>query len=158
MGDGHNFQQLRAAILAMSQAKDWEVARKEWGLVDISEAEEPERCLCGHFPIIEICHIANRTTDRQTDVGNRCVRRFLGFRSDLIFASLRRIRKDITKSLNADAIAFFNQRRLLTSWEYRFLQDTMSKRQLSPAQRTARQRINAKVLSAIGKRGFQGPD
>jgi hypothetical protein len=95
MGEGHNFQQLRAAILAMSQATDWEVAR---------------------------------------------------------------IRKDITKSLNADAFAFFNERSLLTSWEYRFLQDTMSKRQLSPAQRGARQRINEKVLSAIGKRGFRGPD
>ena len=29
MGDGHNFRQLRERILALSQAGDWEVARKE---------------------------------------------------------------------------------------------------------------------------------
>jgi hypothetical protein len=37
MGDGHNFRQLRARILALSQAGDWDVARKDWSLVDISE-------------------------------------------------------------------------------------------------------------------------
>jgi hypothetical protein len=37
MGDGHNFRQLRPRILALSQAGDWEVARKDWSLVDISE-------------------------------------------------------------------------------------------------------------------------
>lgn len=158
MGDGHNFRQLREGILALSQASDWEVARKEWSLVDISEADEPDTCLCGHFPIIEICQIANRVTGQRTEVGNRCVKRFLGFRSDLIFAAIKRIRKDITKSLNADAIAFFNERGLLTTWEYGFLQDTMQKRALSPAQSTTRQRINEKVLAAISRRGFQGPN
>ena len=42
MGDGYNFQQLKAAILALSRATDWEVAKKEWRLVEISEADEPE--------------------------------------------------------------------------------------------------------------------
>jgi len=41
------------------------------------------------------------------DVGSVCVKRFLGFRSDLIFASLKRIRKDIQASVGADATAFF---------------------------------------------------
>jgi hypothetical protein len=45
MGDGYNFQQLKAAILALSRATDWEVAKKEWRLVEISEADEPETCL-----------------------------------------------------------------------------------------------------------------
>jgi hypothetical protein len=158
MGEGHNFRQLRDRILALSQASEWEVARKEWSLVDISEANEPDTCLCGHFPIIEICLIANRVTGQRTEVGNRCVKRFLGFRSDLIFDAIKRIRKDITKSLNADAIAFFNERGLLTVWEYGFLQDTMSKRSLSVAQVAARKKINEKILAAISKRGFRGPD
>ena len=133
-------------------------SRDDLKLVDISEADEPETCLCGHFAIIEICTIANRLTGHRAEIGNRCVKRFLDLRSDLIFAAIKRIRKDITTSLNEDAVVFFNERGLLTSWEYKFLQDTLSKRVLSPAQAVSRERINHKVLAAVSKRGFQGPD
>jgi hypothetical protein len=92
MGDGYNFQQLKAAILALSRATDWEVAKKEWRLFEISEADESETCLCGHFPIIELCTIAMPQPGSRSDVGNVCVKRFLGFRSDLIFHSLKRVR------------------------------------------------------------------
>ena len=158
MGEGYNFKQLRQEILALSDATDWEIARKEWALVDVYEVDELETCLCGHFPIVEICKIHNRVTGNRTEVGNRCVRRFLGFRSDLIFAALRRVRRDSTKSLNADAIAFFRQRNLFTDWEYGFLQDTVNRRRLSPAQINTRKSINMKVLAAVGRRGFRGPD
>jgi len=157
MGEGFNFQQLKERILERSQATDWEVARKEWSLVGIHDADEPETCLCGHFPIIEICHIKNRVTGHSTDVGNQCVKRFLGLRSDLIFNAIKRIRKDPTKSLNADAITYFFERRLLNDWEYEFLQDTMRKRNLSAGQMERRLRINQKVLAAVKRRGFQGP-
>lgn len=43
MGDGYNFQQLKSEILALSKAQDWAVAKKEWKLVAVSEADEPER-------------------------------------------------------------------------------------------------------------------
>jgi hypothetical protein len=124
----------------------------------VSEADDPETCLCGHFPIVEICQISNRVTGHKTEVGNRCVRRFLGFRSDLIFMAIKRIRKDISKSLNADAIAFFRERSLLSNWEYGFLQNTMRKHNLSAAQSATRKSINEKVLSAVSRRGFRGPD
>ncbi|MCH9053764.1 MAG: hypothetical protein IIA72_22385 [Proteobacteria bacterium] len=158
MGDGYNFKQLRERILALSEASAWELARKEWSLVDVYQADEPETCLCGHFPIIEICEISNRVTKKKTEVGNRCVRRFLGFRSDLIFTAIKKIQKDVTKSLNADAIAFFKERGLLTTWEYGFLQNTMKKRKLSATQLASRKKINEKVVVAIGRRGFRGPD
>jgi hypothetical protein len=97
-------------------------------------------------------------TQRTTEVGNVCVRRFLGFRSDLIFSAIKKIRKDSTKSLNADAIRFFRERGLLTDWEYDFLQNTKSRRNLTPAQMETRKRINNKVLMAVARRGFRGPD
>jgi hypothetical protein len=158
MGDGYNFTLLRERILGLSKASDWEVARKEWSLVDVHEVGEPETCLCGHFPIVEICEIANRVTGNRTEVGNCCVRRFLGFRSDLIFTAIKRIRKDISKSLNADAVAFFKQRGAPTEWEYGFLQNTLKKRSLSLAQLATRKNINEKILAAIGRRGFRGQD
>ncbi|WP_316859231.1 hypothetical protein [uncultured Cohaesibacter sp.] len=156
MGDGYNFKQLSQAILSMSKATDWETARKEWVLVDVIEADEPETCLCSHYPIIEICEIRNRVTGHTTEVGNVCVKRFLGVRSDLIFTGIKRIRKDIEKSLNADSIAFFHQRGLLNNWEYQFLQNTMRKRNLTFKQMETRRQINQKVLSALSRRGFQG--
>jgi hypothetical protein len=157
MGDGYNLLQLKAHILPLSSAGRWDVAVKEWSLVGIHEADEPEACPCGHFPIIEICSIHNRVTGHSTEVGNICVKRFLGLRSDLIFTAIKRIRKDPDKSLNADAIAFFHERRVLNEWEYNFCQNTMRLRSLTAAQLSKRRAINHKVLTAIGKRGFQGP-
>ncbi len=158
MGDGYNFQQLKAHILPLSKAATWEVAVKEWSLTGIHEADEPETCSCGHFPIIEICSINNRVTGHSTEVGNICVKRFLGLRSDLIFTAIKRIRKDLYKSLNADAIAFFHERRVLNEWEYNFSQNTMRLRSLTPAQLGKRRDINQKILMAIKKRGFQGAE
>lgn len=158
MGEGFNERKLKAEILRLSQASDWETARKEWSLVGIFEADDPETCLCGHHPIIEVCELHNRITNHAADVGNVCVKRFLGLRSDLIFQALKRVRKEPDKSLNADAIVFFKERKLLTDWDYRFLQSTMRKRNLTFKQLETRRQINQKVIQAVGQRGFQGPD
>lgn len=154
MEDGFNFAQLKKAILALSKATDWEIAKKEWKLVGISEAEEPEQCLCGHFPIIELCSITNGTTGKTVDVGNVCVKRFLGFRSDLIFASIKKIRKDMTKAIGEDATVFFYQRGVINEWEYKFQQSTMRKRNLSAAQLATRKKINEQVLASLARRGI----
>ena len=155
MGDGYNFQHLQGEILARSRATDWETAKKEWYLQSISEADEPETCLCSHFPIIELCTIANRLTNMQVDVGNVCVKRFLGFRSDLIFASIKRIRADLTRSIGADAAVLFHERRITNAWEYGFQQDTRAKRNLSAKQMEMRVAINRKILASIKRRGIQ---
>lgn len=154
MGDGYNFDQLKSAILALSCATNWDVARKEWRLVDISEANEPETCLCGHYRIIELCTIANATTGRSVDVGNVCVKRFLGFRSDLIFWSLKRIQADRDKAIGPDATAFFYERKVINDWEYGFQQSTMRKRVLSDRKLATRRQINEKVLAAVRRRGL----
>ena len=41
---------------------------------------------------------------------------------------------------------------MLTAWEYNFLQDTMAKRALSPAQSATREKINRKVVDHIEQR------
>jgi len=155
MGEGYNFKALKREILSRSHATDWLIARREWALVDVYEADENETCLCEHYPIREICVISNKTTNKATEVGNVCVKRFLGIRSDLIFKSLKRIRKDPAKTLNEDAIAFFFDRRLLNQKEFDFLQDTWRKRKLTFAQLNWRSDINRKVLDAVKRRGLQ---
>lgn len=153
MSDGYNFEQLRDAILSMSKAQDWEIARKEWRLVAVWEADEPDTCLCGHRPIVQICTIVNDTTRRRADVGNVCIKRFFGIRSDLIFAALKRVREDISRPLNADAVVFFHRQGVISDWEYNFLQDTKRKRVPSIKQAARRADINEKVLrSAVRPR------
>lgn len=154
MSDGYNFQQLKAEILALSRATDWETAKTEWKLIGIGEAEERETCLCGHFPIIELCTITNQVTGRTADVGNVCVKRFLGFRSDLIFASIKRIRKDRDKSIGAEAAVFFRERGIINAWEYKFQQSTYRKRDLTYKQLSTRHTINRKVLADVARRGI----
>ena len=157
MTDNHNFQRLQAEIFALSKAKgDWEVARKEWALAHIKFVDEAETCLCGHHPIREVCTIKNRITKNSTEVGNVCVKRFFGIRSDLIFDAIKRIMKDSKKNLNAEALAFFREKGLLDDPEYDFLKSIMGKRNLMPVEMNARQRINNRILNAIGRRGFQG--
>ena len=95
---------LTEEILKRSQAKVWDIAKLEWKLNEIYEAEEPETCLCGHFPIIEICILQNKLNTQFATVGNCCVKKFIGLPSDLIFQAVKRVRKDNQKSLNAEAI------------------------------------------------------
>jgi len=152
MGDGFNFIQLKREILLRSRSQDWEAAKSEWRLVDVSEADEPETCLCGHYPIIELCAIHNGVTGKSTTVGNVCVKRFLGLRSDLVFASIKRIRKDEEKGINAHAASLFFQRGILNQWEYDFSQDTFKKRNLTDKQLAKRVDINRKILAAIRRR------
>lgn len=156
MGEGFNFKILKKNILILSEASEWDAARKEWHLVDVIESEEPETCLCGHYPINEICTIYNMITRNSANVGNRCVKRFLGINSDKIFSALKRIRRDLAKSLNVDSIVFFKERKAITGWEYDFLLDTRLKRELSVKQLLKRKAINEKILSLVARRGFHG--
>jgi hypothetical protein len=155
MGEGYNFEVLRAEILKRSRATEWETARKEWALIDIYDSSENETCLCGHYPIREICIIRNKITAETTEVGNVCVKRFLGIRSDLIFKALKRIKKNPGRSLNADAIVFFYRARAFNDWEYNFLQNTKAIRILSAAQLRTRLELNRRVLDAVARRGLQ---
>lgn len=50
--------QLMREIVALSQASTWDKAKLECELESVYEEEEPDTCLCGHFPINEICVIA----------------------------------------------------------------------------------------------------
>jgi hypothetical protein len=154
MPEGYNFQRLKSAILPLSRAADWEMAKREWRLIGISEADEPESCPCGHFPIIDLCTISNSLTSQSIDVGNVCVKRFLGLRSDLIFNAVKRIRKELSKSIGADAAVFFHAQGVINDWEYSFVNSTLRKRALSFKQLETRQRINAKILASIRRRGL----
>lgn len=134
-------------IIALSESKDWDEAKLEWDLKRVYREEEPLTCLCGHFPIIEICVLTNRNNGNLAEVGNVCVTKFLGLESDLIFSGLRRIAKDGDKALNEAAINYAFEQRWINDWEKGFCLDTMRKRKLSAKQALKRAQINRLVLT-----------
>lgn len=137
---------LMAEIMPLSEAETWDEARLEWGLLAIIFADEPETCPCGHFPIVELCGIENRVNGNRTIIGNVCVKKFLGLPSGKLFAAVKRIAKDRTRSLNAETISHALDRGWITEWEAGFCRDTHGMRRLSPKQRATRVSINENVL------------
>ena len=144
-------------ILKLSQSKIWEKAKLEWRLNEIYEADEPETCLCGHFPIIEICILQNKQNAQFATVGNCCVKKFIGLPSDLIFQAVKRIRKDNNKSLNTEAIQFAYDKGWINEWEYRFTIDNMRRRILTAKQLQTRMKINEKMLANMKRSNTLGP-
>ena len=71
-------------IIALSEASNWDEAKREWALLHVYREDDPLTCLCGHFPINEICVIGNMKNGREAIVGNVCVKKFMGLPSDLI--------------------------------------------------------------------------
>ena len=141
--------QLTTEILNRSVAKTWDEAKLEWSLLEVYEAEIPETCLCGHFPIVELCLLTNRCNRSQATVGNCCVKRFIGLPSDKIFQAVKRIRKDQTKSLNPEAVQHAYDRHWISEWEKNFYFDIMRKRNLSSKQAAKKNEINLLVLDRM---------
>jgi hypothetical protein len=70
--------QLAQAMLPLSVADSWQQAKLEWTLAEVYRQDDPETCLCGHYPIIEICVLENKKNGNRAEVGNVCVKKFLG--------------------------------------------------------------------------------
>jgi len=147
---------LTQEIIQRSQEKTWDLARLEWELDTIYEAENPEKCLCGHFPIIEICILRNKINRQQATVGNCCVKKFIGLPSDLIFQAVKRVRMDKNKSLNAEALLYAYNKNWIDKWEFNFSIDIMRKRNLSSRQLQIRMKVNAKMLFNMKYNNLKG--
>ncbi|MGF7192108.1 hypothetical protein JOE11_005185 [Robbsia andropogonis] len=143
---------LTTEILARSEASTWDSAKAEWALRDVYESDLPQTCLCGHFPIIEICSIGNRLNGKAVEVGNCCVKKFIGLPSDKIFQAVKRIRKDSAKSLNAEAIGHAHDKGWINTWERDFYLNNMRKRNLSEKQAQKKTQINEKVIHHMQRR------
>jgi hypothetical protein len=143
--------QLTSEIIQRSVAQTWDEAKLEWSLLEIYESDKPETCLCGHFPIIELCVLINRRNNVQTTVGNCCVKKFIGLPSDKIFQAVKRIRKDNSKSLNAEAIQHAFERKWINEWEKNFYFSIMRKRNLTAKQSAKKLQINSLVLQRMKK-------
>ena len=143
---------LTQGIIELSEAITWDAAKLEWKLAEVYEADEPETCLCGHFPIIEICILSNIKNTNSTNVGNCCVKKFMRLPSDKIFTAVKRVRKDNEKSLNAEAIEYAFEKNWINDWEKSFYLDIMRKRNLSTKQLETKIKINMKLAGNMKRK------
>lgn len=142
---------LTTEIIALSVGKTWDEAKLEWQLEDVTKDEEPSTCLCGHFPIFELCTLRNTKNGTAAVVGNCCVKKFIGLPSDKIFQAVARVQKDWWRALNAETIDHAHQKGWITGWERDFYFDTMRKRiaGMSSKQSFKRNQINQRILKRI---------
>lgn len=153
----HNFKNLQAHILPLSESHDWNEAKHEWTLDHVevlgaSESAWPEACPCGHFPIRELCWIRNSKNANLTFVGNVCVRRFMGMPADTVADGFRRIMESAENALNAAGVEFAHSQGWISDWAKRFCLDTCRKRKLSARQLHKRVEINADLLRRLRER------
>lgn len=141
-------------LLKISVSDKIAEAIKEWEWTEtylIEPDEDPETCLCGHYPIRECCVITNKITGEEVIVGNCCINRIVKTESDLIFQALKRVKKDVTKSFNFAVIEYAYRKHIINEWEYEFYESIMRKRELSPKQYSKKLNINIKILNSLRK-------
>lgn len=143
---------LISRIIELSESKVWEDAKEEWNLATVYEAESPETCLCGHYPILELCIISNIHNKKTTTVGNCCVKKFIGIRSDKLFDAIKKIRKEPRKSVNEEMLLYAYRQGWITQWEQKFYDDIIRKRVLSFKQEGIKYKINDKILLGWNKK------
>ena len=151
-GGGHNFEKFKRAILSLSNATKWLEAKPEWELHVVYHDGSERSCECGHQPIHQICVIRNRYNRREAEVGNVCVHNFMQLASRRIFAVLRRVEAEISKSLNPAALDLFTRRRVLTDAEHQeYLAYWRKRTNMTDEQRAQKLEINQRVLDWVEK-------
>jgi hypothetical protein len=142
----HNLERLKAHILPLSNADDFDAARREWTLVGIEVSEEFDNCPCGQ-EIKEHCYIRNDLNGNTTYVGNVCINRFIGIDTGNLFAGLKRVAQDDRANANEDLIIHAYRFGYIYESEYKFLLETRHKRKLSPKQVASKKKINRRILN-----------
>lgn len=141
---------LTTELIKLSFSPIWDEAKLEWELIGVEKVSESdaEECVCGKYPILEICTIKNKINNNTARVGNSCVKKFIN-ESDKIFRSISQIKKSIDKSLNAETISFAFEKHWITQKDRNFYIDIFRKRNLSEKQSNWKTSINKKILNRI---------
>lgn len=152
-----NKYNLIQAIIDNSISDDWATAKKEWQpsnfYVDDTQSSE---CECGKQNIKNVCVIYNKYNNKELEVGNCCITKFLDLPiSSKIFENYKKIKKEENKSLNTDVIDWLFEKNIIRQNEVKFYYDTQRKRKLSEKQEKWRVDINKRFLKWLEDNKFQ---
>ncbi len=138
---------LTEEILKLSNSKFWESAKHEWNFEYAYCSDELQTCLCGHYPIKNICVIKNGNNKNVTEVGNCCINKFLRIEDgNKIFISIKRLKEDLSKSMSAEVLDYLKSKKILSSFDYNFYSNIIRKHNLTQKQLETKKRINQKLI------------
>lgn len=137
---------LTLGLLLLSEAAKWPLAKMEWTISNIYEADPGITCLCGQGPISNACILLNHKNGKQATVGCCCTKKFVGLPADKIFSSIKRIKEKKSNSLNGEAIRFALNKNWISQWEYDFSMNNIGNRKISEKQLSTREGINKKII------------
>lgn len=147
MGSGHNFKRFVAAILKRSRSQEWLEAKPEWELHAVYNDPSDRSCECGHQPINQICIIKNLENGSEAEVGNVCVHNFMQLASRRIFAVIKRVQAEVSKSLNPASFDLFVRRGAISQSEAEEYKTYWRKRtNLTDVERRQKLDINKRIL------------
>ena len=137
-------------VLDRSVSQDWDSAIDEWQIIGHDYVQSDGECACGKQHISELNYVRNRYTDSELIIGSECINKFFDINIKGIHPSIKRVNKDMSKSLHFPLVdsAFTNN--IISPLEFKFYIDIHGKRttSLSEKQKQWKQSINAKVLSS----------
>ena len=103
-------------IIDLSEANIWDFAKLEWEFTSAYYSDEEQRCLCGHYPIRNICVITNKINSALTEVGNCCINKFLGIDDgNKIFTSIKRIKEKPKSSMSAEDLEYIYSKNTISN-------------------------------------------
>lgn len=138
-------------VLEHSVSNTWEEAKREWHHIG-SHLEPESNCICGH-EILEVCNIENNINGAILNVGNVCVRKFMGIDRRHDF---KLIKKELIDSQLFSELIYND---VLTNWEVDFYNSIKRKRKLSNRQLELKYDIIYKAKDYVMKKKPKGtPD
>ena len=135
-------------IIELSVADTWEEAKQEWTYLYLTHLEnEYGKCLCSHYPIVNLCHIQNKINGSKAIVGNCCINKFL---DNIVDA--KKLSERLTKGkINKYCIQEAHAKNIINDWEHGFIMDTLRKRKLSTKQKFYKESITKKIVDGLIK-------
>ncbi|NOR44432.1 MAG: hypothetical protein GQ534_02510 [Candidatus Delongbacteria bacterium] len=147
----NNEEILKSRIIDNSTSSDWETAKKEWTIFEISISEKPQKCLCGHYPIKKVCEIVNKKTGTVVKVGRCCLAKFLDIRNDHFQKVMRKLEDDINTTLSEKIVSLSKKTKAITTWDVLFYKNIRRKKKINDLQQKMKIEINTKILNYFTK-------
>lgn len=134
-------------IIDLSEANIWDFAKLEWEFTSAYYSDEEQRCLCGHYPIRNICVITNKINSALTEVGNCCINKFLGIDDgNKIFTSIKRIKEKPKSSMSTEVLEYLYSKNTISDFDYKFYKSIFRRTSMSLKQWDIKEKINQKLL------------
>ena len=141
---------LAERLLEQSKSTLWNEAKHEWKFENVWWFDEYQTCLCGKYPIREVCELVNLETGERAYVGNCCVKSFFNIDlQDSIFTSMRKITQDINKAVHCRCVKYAFDKGWIDEGDLNFYLSICHKRKLSFKQKRNKVRINKEILNHV---------